>query len=381
MTREAYRRSGVDVAAGEQAVELIRERVEATFGPEVLTGLGGFAAAVAVPAGMRDPVLISAADGVGTKTAIAARVGRYDTIGIDLVAMCADDVACLGAAPLFFLDYVAVEHLDPDAVASLVSGIAAGCREAGCALVGGETAEHPGLVAHEGSGLAGFDLAGFCVGVVEREDLIDRPTGQPGDVLIGLEASGLHANGYSLVRSLIADEDLDLSAPYLEFVRRTLGEHELERVSADDPEHVMASLGDVFLTPTRIYAPHLLALRAGLRERDLAVRGYAHITGGGLPGNVPRLLADGAAARVDPTRWPVPAVMRYVAALGGLDPAEMRAIFNGGIGMVAVVEAAAARPAIELLAARGVRAWHIGEVIAASGPERYEEAPLAGQAA
>jgi phosphoribosylformylglycinamidine cyclo-ligase len=376
VTREAYRRSGVDVAAGEQAVELMRERVEATFGAEVLTGIGGFAAAVAVPAGMRDAVIVSATDGVGTKTAIAVRVGRYDTIGIDLVAMCADDVACLGAAPLFFLDYVAVEHLDPDAVAGLVSGIAAGCGEAGCALVGGETAEHPGLLADDG-----FDLAGFCVGVVEREDLIDRPTGEPGDVLIGLEASGLHANGYSLVRSLIAEEDLDLAAPYLEFVRRTLGEQELERVSADDPEHVMASLGDVLLTPTRIYAPHLLGLRAGLRGRGLTVRGYAHITGGGLRGNVPRVLAEGAAARLDPTRWPVPAVMRYLAALGGLDPAEMRAIFNGGIGMVAVVEAAAARPAIELLAARGVRAWHVGEVTAASGPERYEEAPLAGQAA
>jgi phosphoribosylformylglycinamidine cyclo-ligase len=219
------------------------------------------------------------------------------------------------------------------------------------------------------------------VGVVEREDLIDRPTGQPSDVLIGLEASGLHANGYSLVRSLIAEHALDLAAPYLEFVRRTLGEQELERVSADDPEHVMASLGDVLLTPTRVYAPHVLALRADLRARGLTVRGYAHITGGGLPGNVPRVLAEGAAARVDPSRWPVPAVMRYLAALGGLDPAEMRAIFNGGIGMVAVVEPSAARPAIELLAARGVRAWHIGEVVAASRPERYEEAPPSGRAA
>jgi phosphoribosylformylglycinamidine cyclo-ligase len=379
VTREAYRRSGVDVAAGEEAVARIRERVEATFGPEVLTGLGGFAAAVAVPAGVHDPVLVSATDGVGTKTAIAARVGRYDTIGIDLVAMCADDVACLGATPLFFLDYVAVEHLDPDAVAALVSGIAAGCREAGCALVGGETAEHPGLLAGEASSL-GFDLAGFCVGVVEREDLIDRPTGRPGDVLIGLEASGLHANGYSLVRSLVAERDLDLGAPYLEFVRRTLGEQELERVSADEPDHVMASLGDVLLTPTRVYAPHLLALREGLRARGLAVRGYAHVTGGGLPGNVPRALPEGAAARLDPSRWPVPAVIRYMAALGGLDPAEMRAIFNGGIGMVAVVEPGATQPAIDLLAERGVRAWQVGEVVEARGPVRYEEAPLSGRA-
>jgi len=375
VTREAYRRAGVDVAAGEVAVGRIRERVEATFGPEVLTNLGGFAAAISVPAGLRDPVLVAATDGVGTKTAIAAQMGRYDTIGIDLVAMCVDDVACLGARPLLFLDYVAIEHLDPEAVAALVSGIAAGCAEAGCALVGGETAEHPGLLAADE-----FDLAGFCIGTVERADLLDPPTAEPGDALIGLEASGLHANGYSLVRSLIAEHDLELGAPYLEFVRRTLGEQELERVSAEEPEHVMASLGEVLLTPTRIYAPHLLALREGLRTAGLMVRGYAHVTGGGLPGNVPRALPEGAAARLDPSRWPVPAVIRYVAALGGLDPAEMRAIFNGGIGMVAVVEAAAVDPAIDLLEGRGIRAWQIGEAVAAHGAVRYEEAPLSGRA-
>ncbi len=372
MTREAYRRSGVDVAAGEHAVALIRERVEATFGPEVLTALGGFGAAVALPSGLRDPVLVAATDGVGTKTTIAARVGRYRGIGIDLVAMCADDVACLGAAPLFFLDYVAVEHLEPDALAELVGGIAAGCAEAGCALVGGETAEHPGLLAADG-----FDLAGFCVGVVERADLLAEPAARPGDVLIGLGASGLHANGYSLVRSLIAEHDLDLGAPYLEYVRRTLGETEMERVAAEEPGHVMASLGDVLLEPTRLYAGHLLALRAALRDQGLAVRGYAHVTGGGLPGNLPRALPEGLAARVDPERWPEPAVMRYLAALGGLDGAEMRAIFNGGIGMVAIVEADAARPAVGLLAGRGLRAWPIGEVVTAGGRERYEEGPPA----
>jgi len=372
VTREAYRRSGVDVAAGDRAVALMRERVEATFGPEVLTALGGFGAAVALPSGLRDPVLVAAADGVGTKTAIAARVGRYGSIGIDLVAMCVDDVACLGAAPLFFLDYVAVERLDPDAVAELVGGIAAGCAEVGCALVGGETAEHPGLLAADG-----FDLAGFCVGVVERADLIAEPTARPGDVLIGLEASGLHANGYSLVRSLIAEHDLDLGTPFLEYVRRTLGEAEMERVAPEEPGHVLASLGDVLLEPTRLYAPHLIALRTELRGQGLAVRGYAHVTGGGLPGNVPRALPEGLAARLDPDRWPVPAVMRYLAALGGLDGAEMRAIFNGGIGMVAIVEAAAARAAVESLAGRGVRAWPVGEVIPATGVgPRYEEGPL-----
>jgi phosphoribosylformylglycinamidine cyclo-ligase len=363
------------VAAGEEAVARIRERVEATFGREVLTGLGGFAAAVAMPAGLRDPVLVSATDGVGTKTDIAARLGRYDTIGIDLVAMCADDVACLGAAPLFFLDYISVGHVDPAVVAEIVSSVAAGCRTAGCALVGGETAEHPGLLAD----VDGFDLAGFCVGVVERADLISQPAGQPGDALIGLASTGLHSNGYSLVRKLVTDHDLDLAAPYLDFVRRTLGERESTRVAGEEPHHVDATLGDVLLAPTQIYAQHLLALRDGLRRRELAVRGFAHITGGGIPGNVPRALADGAAARVDPARWPVPSVMTCMAALGGLDAAEMRATFNGGIGMVAVVEANAAQPAINLLADRGMRAWQVGEVVMERGTERYEEAPLSGQ--
>jgi phosphoribosylformylglycinamidine cyclo-ligase len=373
VTRQAYRRAGVDVTAGERALALMRSSVEATWGPGVLTGLGGFAAAVAVPPGMREPVLVSATDGVGTKTDIAARLARYDTIGIDLVAMCADDVACLGARPLFFLDYVAVERLDPPAVAELVGGMTAACREVGCALVGGETAEHPGLLPE-----VGFDLAGFCVGVVEREELLGEPAGRPGDVLVGLEASGLHANGYSLVRSLLAEAGLDLATPYLEVVRTVLGEAELERVAAEDPAHVLASLGDVLLTPTRLYSPHLLALRADLAARGLAVRGYAHVTGGGLPGNVPRALAHGAAARVDPARWAAPGVMRLFAALGGMDGPEMRAVFNGGLGMVAVVEPAAATPAIASLAGRGVRAWLVGEVIPQTREARYEEGPLQG---
>ena len=182
------------------------------------------------------------------------------------------------------------------------------------------------------------------------------------------------------MRSLVAEHGLDLAAPYLEFVRRTLGEEELDRVSAEEPDHVMASLGDVLLAPTRVYAPHLLALRDALRGRHLAVRGYAHITGGGLPGNVPRALPEDTAARLDPSRWPVPGVIRYMAALGGIDPAEMRAIFNGGVGMVAVVEPDATQPAIDLLAGRGVRAWEIGEVVPARGAARYEEGPLSGRA-
>jgi phosphoribosylformylglycinamidine cyclo-ligase len=337
--RAAYREAGVDVEAGERAVDLMRGRVESTFGPEVLTGLGSFAAAVGLPAGYREPVLVSATDGVGTKSALAVELGRYDTIGIDLVAMCADDVVCLGARPLFFLDYIAVEHLDGAVVASIVEGVAAGCRLAGCALVGGETAEHPGRMP-EGA----FDLAGFCIGIAERADLFAEPAGRPGDVLIGLAANGLHSNGFSLVRRLIADGRLELT--------------------------------DELLAPTRIYAPDVLALRDQLTARGLALRGLAHITGGGLPGNIPRALSDGAAARVDPSRWPVPRLQARLADLAGLDPVEARAIWNMGIGMVSVVEPAAAQLSVDFLLSRGIEARQIGDVVAERDAGRYFEEPL-----
>ena len=217
--RIAYARSGVDVAAGERAVELMREAVESTRRPEVIGGLGGFGGAISIPEGYRNPVIVSSTDGVGTKTAIAAALKRWDTIGVDLVAMCADDVVCSGAEPLAFLDYIAVGRLDPNAVAGLVGGVAAGCREAGCALVGGETAEHPGLM-EAGT----FDLAGTCVGIVEREDLLDATTAQAGDAIVGLPSSGLHANGFALVRSLVAKWDIPLSRPYQEQLRLTLGD-------------------------------------------------------------------------------------------------------------------------------------------------------------
>jgi phosphoribosylformylglycinamidine cyclo-ligase len=375
VSRAAYRRAGVDVAAGQRAVELMRERVAGTWGPEVLTTLGGFAAAVALPPGMRDPVLVSASDGVGTKTAIAARVGRFDTIGVDLVAMCVDDVVCLGARPLFFLDYVAVEHLDATAVAELVGGMADACREVGCALVGGETAEHPGLLPP-----GAFDLAGCCVGVVERDDLLAEPMGRAGDAIVGLAASGLHANGFSLVRSVLAQRDLDLATPYLEVVRLVLGDEEVERVAREEPDQVDASLGDVLLTPTRLYAPALLAMRAELASRGLAIHGFAHVTGGGLPGNLPRALTTGAQARIHPGRWPVPGVMRLLAAMAGLTGPEMRAVFNGGIGMVVVVEPAAAAEAIRSLADRGLRAWHVGDVVEQRDDRRYVEEGIAPRA-
>ncbi len=369
-TRPAYARAGVDVAAGDRAVELMRARVSATHGPGVVAGIGGFASAVRVPPGMREPVMVSATDGVGTKTAIARAMRRLDTIGEDLVAMCADDVVCLGARPLFFLDYLAVGRVDPTEVAALVGGVARGCEVAGCALVGGETAEHPGLMAPDE-----FDLAGFCVGIAERDELFDPAAVEAGDVLLGLAASGLHANGYSLVRAILARHDLPVGRRYRELVRAVLGDAEAARVAAAEPGQGSATLGDVLLTPTRIYAGDVLALRAHLAGRGLPLHGLAHITGGGLPGNVPRALPEALAARLDLGAWPEPSVIRLVATLGDLGGPEMRATLNAGIGMVAVVPEAAVEPARTFLAGRGVTSWPVGRVIPASeaGPGRYVE--------
>jgi phosphoribosylformylglycinamidine cyclo-ligase len=355
-------------------VELIRGSVESTRRPEVLGGLGGFGGAFSIPAGYREPLLIASTDGVGTKTAIAMAVGRFDSIGIDLVAMCVDDVVCTGAEPLAFLDYVAVGELDPVAVAELVGGVAAGCLEAGCALVGGETAEHPGLMAADA-----FDLAGTAIGVVERSAAIDGSAVRPGDAIVGLASSGLHANGYSLVRSLISQWALDLAEPYQARLRRTLGDAVTDGVLAAAPHEAMATLGEVLLTPTRIYARSILATQAALVERGWAIHGLAHITGGGLPGNVPRALPEGLAARLDPTRWTMPSVMRLIGALGGMDDAELRATFNGGLGMVAVVPPEAVPLTIATLAGRGVEAAGVGEVVEAGAlpGRRYDEGPLA----
>ena len=369
--RAAYTRAGVDVDAGERAVELMRASVASTRRPEVLGGLGGFGSAVAIPPGFREPVIVSSTDGVGTKTAIAWALGRYDTIGQDLVAMCADDVVCSGAEPLAFLDYVAVGRLDPRNVADLVAGVAEGCRQAGCALVGGETAEHPGLMeANE------FDLAGFCVGVGERDRLLDGTAAQAGDAIVGLASSGLHANGYSLVRALIAQDDLDLRGPYQLLLRRVLGDAATDRLLAAEPAHELATLGEVLLTPTRIYARDVLAIREALVAAGGDVHGMAHITGGGLPGNVPRALPDALGARLDPETWPMPSIMRLLGAIGALEDDELRATFNGGLGMVVIVPAAVAARTVELALARGVPAWVVGEVVRrdAIGGRRYAEA-------
>lgn len=368
--RAAYARSGVDVAAGERAVELMRASVASTRRPEVLGGLGGFGSAVAIPAGYTEPVIVSSTDGVGTKTAIAGAMGRYDTIGVDLVAMCADDVVCTGAEPLAFLDYIAVGRLEPANVAELVAGIADGCRQAGCALVGGETAEHPGLMEPDE-----FDLAGFCIGVGERSRLLDGTAAQPGDAIIGLASSGLHANGYSLVRALVAQHDLDLHAPYQALLRRFLPDALVDALLAAEPHHALATLGDVLLTPTRIYALDLLAIRAALVADGGDVRGMAHITGGGLPGNVPRALPAPLGARLDVGSWPMPSVMRLLGAIGAIEDDELRATFNGGLGMVIVVPAATAGRTLELARGRGVAAWLVGRVVAAGdlGGARYTE--------
>jgi phosphoribosylformylglycinamidine cyclo-ligase len=367
-SREAYRRAGVDVAAGDRSVELFRDAIESTRRPEVVSIGGGFGGAIAIPSGYREPLIVSSTDGAGTKTVLASALGRWDTIGIDLVAMSADDVVCTGAEPLAFLDYVAVGQLDPDAVAALVGGVAAGCREAGCALVGGETAEHPGLM-DPGS----FDVSGTCVGIVERDDLLDGRAARAGDVIVGLPSSGLHANGFSLVRALVTQRDIPYARPYQEQLAMTLGDAGRDAAMASEPGHALSTVGEVLLTPTTIYARRILALRSALRAAGHDLRGVAHITGGGLPGNVARMLPPDLGARLDPGRWTMPSVMWLLGALGGIDEVELRATFNGGIGMAFVVASEAVPAALAELP----DALVIGEVVdAAILGARYAEGPL-----
>jgi phosphoribosylformylglycinamidine cyclo-ligase len=326
-----YKDAGVDIDAGESLVERIKPMARATMRPEVLGGIGGFAALCRIPAGYADPVLVSGTDGVGTKlkTALAAR--RHATIGVDLVAMCVNDVLVTGAEPLFFLDYFATGALDVETAAAVIAGIADGCRQAGCALVGGETAELPGL--YHGQD---YDLAGFCVGVVERSRLVTGERIAEGDAVVGIASSGLHANGYSLVRKVIADAGLDLTSR---------------------PSNLAGSLADELLRPTAIYAPALLALAA---SADL--KGLAHVTGGGIPGNLARILPDGVGARLDRGAWPAPPIFGLLAEWGGLAEDDLFATFNMGIGMIAVLPATDADAAVEILDRHGHRAYHIGVI-------------------
>ena len=331
-----YRDAGVDLEAGAELVRRIGPLARGTFDDGVLAGLGGFGGLYRLPAGLEEPVLVCGADGVGSKLLLAQRRGRRDTIGIDLVAMCANDVLTHGARPLLFLDYYACGRLDAAEAAEVVRGIADGCRQAGCALLGGETAEMPRMYA------AGrYDLAGFCVGVVERARLLPRPVAA-GDLLLGLDAAGAHANGFSLIYDI------------------------LDGCPGDEPEMI-----DEFLTPTTIYAPYLRDVLASGR-----VLALAHITGGGLDGNLPRILPDGTRAAIDPASWERPALFGWLQERGRIGEAEMRRVFNCGIGMVAAVRADDAEPVRAALAAAGMPARVIGEVVPGAGPARvsYAEA-------
>jgi phosphoribosylformylglycinamidine cyclo-ligase len=332
-----YAAAGVDLDAADRSVELLGELLERTRRTEVLGGIGGFGGAFALdPARYRAPVLISSTDGVGTKVELARRLGVLDTIGRDLVAMVVDDLVVPGAEPLFFNDYISVGALDPDRVAALVGGIAEGCEVAGCALVGGETAEHPGLLAPDA-----FDLAGFGVGIVERDAMLGPRRVRAGDVLVALGASGLHSNGFSLVRRIVAGVDLTV-------------EHGFAR-----------PLGLELLEPTRIYARDLLALIA-----EVEVHALCHITGGGLPGNLPRSLSPDLGAVIDAASWRWPEVFRWLQTRGPVTSDEMWRTFNCGVGMVAIVPPETADAALALLAGRGVSAWAMGHVEAASNVAR-----------
>ncbi|HTD13417.1 MAG TPA: phosphoribosylformylglycinamidine cyclo-ligase [Steroidobacteraceae bacterium] len=324
-----YRDAGVDIDAGDELVERIKPLVRRAQRREVLAGIGGFGALIELPAGYQRPVLVAGTDGVGTKLRLAIDTGRHDTIGIDLVAMCANDVVVQGAEPLFFLDYYATGKLRVAVAEAVVRGIVEGCVQAGAALVGGETAEMPGMYHGED-----YDLAGFCVGVVEKDAIVDGARVAAGDAIIGLGSSGPHANGYSLIRKLV------------------------EHAGASAETRVAGrGLFDRLLTPTRIYVKPLLALL-----RDMPVHALAHITGGGLSDNIPRVLPAGLEAVLERASWGADPVFDWLQRAGGIEPAEMYRTFNCGIGMVVIVAAARAAAAVSYLAARGETAHIIGEV-------------------
>jgi phosphoribosylformylglycinamidine cyclo-ligase len=335
-----YRDAGVDIDAGDELVERIKPLVRRAQRREVLAGIGGFGALVELPAGYQRPVLVAGTDGVGTKLRLAIDTGRHDTIGIDLVAMCANDVVVQGAEPLFFLDYYATSKLQVGVAEAVVRGIVEGCVQAGAALVGGETAEMPGMYQGED-----YDLAGFCVGVVEKDAIIDGSKVVAGDAIIGLDSSGAHSNGYSLIRKLLATAD---ATPATLLDGR--------------------SLFDRLLAPTRIYVKPLLALM-----RALPVHGLAHITGGGLTDNIPRVLPAGLEAVLERRRWPRDPLFDWLQHIARVDGGEMYRTFNCGIGMVVIVAAERAAAAVQLLSAHGASAQLIGEVRAGSRGVLIEE--------
>ncbi len=333
-----YAGSGVDIGAGDEAVHRIGPVVRSTFGPEVLAGLGGFAGLFALPEGRwRHPVLVASTDGVGTKAEVARLTGRYDTIGIDLVAMCVDDVVCTGAEPAFMLDYYSTAQLDPATAATIVAGVAEGCRQAGCALIGGEMAEHPGSGGH---GEGGFDLAGFAVGIVERDAILGPERVRPGDALVGLASPGLRCNGYSLARRALLDRSLDSPA-------------------WAGSAH---SLADELLRPSVIYSPAVMAL-----IQECPVRALAHVTGGGIAANLARVLPPSCDAVIDRATWGVPRIFDEVRRAGNITAPEMDRVFNLGLGMIAIVAPGAAGAATGLMERLGLPATVIGQVIDGSG--------------
>lgn len=339
MSGETYAAAGVDIAAGEAAVDRIKGLVRSTYRPEVVGDIGGFGGLFDMTGlGGDRPLLVSATDGVGTKAMVATAAGRFDTIGLDLVAMCVDDIVCTGAQPLFFLDYISVGRLDPDHIEQLVAGIAEGCRQAGCALVGGEMAEHPGAMA-DGE----FDLVGFSVGVVERDRVITGERVSDGDVLVGLHSPGLRSNGYSLARRLM---------------------FEVAGRSLDDPawDGADVTVADELLVPSVIYAPAVQAVLA-----DAEVHSIAHITGGGIPGNLNRVLAESTDAVVDRSTWEAPRIFDELQRIGSVADQEMAATFNMGIGMILVVPSTDADRALAALEAGGHRSSVIGEIVAGTG--------------
>ncbi len=342
---ETYESAGVSIGAGEEAVERIKADVRSTFRPEVIGEIGGFGGLFQFnPTGYREPVLVSSTDGVGTKAMVARAAGSFSTIGQDLVAMCVDDLVCQGAEPLFFLDYIAVGTLDPEQVEQLVAGVAEGCRQAGCALVGGEMAEHPGAM-EPGE----FDLVGFAVGVVERDAMMPNSVAA-GDVLIALPSPGLRSNGYSLARRLMFD-----------VAERSLSD------KAWDDSHA-PSVQEELLRPSVIYAPAIRDLTEAIDTHAVA-----HITGGGLPGNLNRVLPANLDALIDSNSWESPRIFRELQRIGGVDTAEMRKVFNQGVGMVAVVPPEAAMKALDSLRTHGHRAWILGEVVEGSGVVKFSD--------
>jgi len=328
-----YKDAGVDIDAGNALVERIKPLVARTTRPEVMAGLGGFGGLFALqPGRYEEPVLVSGTDGVGTKLKLAQITNRHDTIGIDLVAMCANDVLVQGAEPLFFLDYFACGHLDTEMATAVIGGIAEGCEQAGAALIGGETAEMPDMYAN-----GEYDLAGFCVGAVEKSRIIDGSSIDAGDAIIGLGSSGPHSNGYSLIRRVLEVSE----------------NRDIDGVTAES----------LLMKPTRIYVRSVMQLM-----NSVTIKGLAHITGGGISENVPRILADDVHAEIDTGSWQQGPVFDWLQAAGNIDTGEMRRTFNCGIGMIVVVDAIEATPAIDALTAAGESAWRLGSVVPGAGP-------------